>query len=130
VTNPIEMGSSFERVVAALNADPTYVADFRVQYTDEITEANIVDAIAEYEAVLAMGRHQFGRNLDAEQVRLLGALTGKLPGLAERRVVGRNLRQRLDRPDAQFSVAMAEAPSSPGQIQRLRPSGATSYRYS
>jgi cytochrome c peroxidase len=52
VTNPIEMGSSFERVVAALTADPTYVADFRVPYTDGITEANIVDAIAEYEAAL------------------------------------------------------------------------------
>jgi cytochrome c peroxidase len=52
VTNPIEMGSSFERVVAALTADPTYVADFRALYTNGITEANIVDAIAEYESAL------------------------------------------------------------------------------
>jgi cytochrome c peroxidase len=52
VTNPIEMGSSFERVVTALAADPTYVADFRTVYTDGITETNIVDAIAEYESAL------------------------------------------------------------------------------
>ena len=52
VTNPIEMGSSFERVVAALTADPTYVAAFRAPYPDGITEANIVDAIAEYETAL------------------------------------------------------------------------------
>ena len=52
ITNPIEMGSSFDRVVAALTADTTYVADFRALYTEGITEANIVDAIAEYEAAL------------------------------------------------------------------------------
>ena len=52
VTNPIEMGSSFDRVIAALSGDETYVADFRALYTDGVTEANIVDAIAEYEAAL------------------------------------------------------------------------------
>lgn len=52
VTNPIEMGSSFDRVVATLSADPTYVARFRTLYADGITEANIVDAIGEYESAL------------------------------------------------------------------------------
>jgi cytochrome c peroxidase len=52
VTNPIEMGSSFDRVVAALNADAGYRAGFAAIYADGITEANIVDAIAEYEAAL------------------------------------------------------------------------------
>lgn len=52
VTNPIEMGSSFDRVVAVLAADPVTVASFRALYSDGITEGNIVDAIAEYEALL------------------------------------------------------------------------------
>lgn len=52
ITNPIEMGARFDRVVAALAADATYVADFRELYTDGITDANIVDAITEYESAL------------------------------------------------------------------------------
>lgn len=52
ITNPIEMGSRFDRVVAALAADEAYVADFRAIYRDGITEEAIVDAIAEYEAAL------------------------------------------------------------------------------
>ncbi len=52
VTNPIEMGSSFERIVAVLSADQTYVAEFRALYADGITEANIVDAVVEYESAL------------------------------------------------------------------------------
>ena len=52
VTNPIEMGTSFDRVVATLTADASYAADFSAQYADGITEANIVDAIAVYEAAL------------------------------------------------------------------------------
>jgi cytochrome c peroxidase len=52
VTNPIEMGTSFDRVVAVLAADPVTVAAFRALYSDGISEANIVDAIAEYEAML------------------------------------------------------------------------------
>ena len=52
VTNPIEMGSSFDRVIAALTANDSYAADFRALYADGITEWNIVDAIAEYESAL------------------------------------------------------------------------------
>lgn len=52
VTNPIEMGTTFDRVVAVLAADALIVANFRALYSDGITEANIVDAIAEYEAML------------------------------------------------------------------------------
>jgi cytochrome c peroxidase len=69
VTNPIEMGSSFERVVAVLTADPTYVADFRAPYPDGITEANIVDAIAEYEAALITPA-PFDRFLRGDQTAL------------------------------------------------------------
>jgi cytochrome c peroxidase len=69
VTNPIEMGSSFDRVVAALTADPTYVADFRARYTDGITETNIVDAIAEYEAALITPA-PFDRFLRGDQTAL------------------------------------------------------------
>jgi cytochrome c peroxidase len=69
VTNPIEMGSSFDRVVATLTADPTYVANFRALYTDGITEANIVDAIAEYESALITPA-PFDRFLRGDQTAL------------------------------------------------------------
>ncbi len=52
VANPLEMGSDFNRVLANLTAEPTYVTEFAGLYPDGITEANIVDAIAEYERSL------------------------------------------------------------------------------
>lgn len=52
VANPLEMGSDFNRVLANLSGEPTYVTEFAGLYPDGITEANIVDAIAEYERSL------------------------------------------------------------------------------
>src|SRR5262245_28545972 len=69
LTNPIEMGSSFHRVVVDLTADPTYVTDFRASYPDGITEPNIVDAIAEYEAAL-ITPSRFDRFLRGDQTVL------------------------------------------------------------
>lgn len=65
VTNPLEMGSDFTRVVANLTAEPTYVTEFAAVYPDGITEANIVNAIAEYErSLVTPGR--FDRFLNGE----------------------------------------------------------------
>jgi cytochrome c peroxidase len=65
VNNPGEMGSDFTRVIASLGADPAYVADFSANFPDGITEANIVNAIAEYErSLVTPGR--FDRFLGGE----------------------------------------------------------------
>jgi cytochrome c peroxidase len=70
VANPIEMGSDFTRVIANLTAEPTYVTEFASIYPDGITEANIVNAIAEYErSLVTPGR--FDRFLNGET----GAIT-------------------------------------------------------
>ncbi len=52
ITNPIEMGSSWDLTLAALRADPSYVDSFGAAYPDGITEANVRDAIAVYEGAL------------------------------------------------------------------------------
>jgi cytochrome c peroxidase len=65
VGNPLEMASDFPRVIGNLSADPTYVTEFAGLYPDGITEANIVDAIAEYErSLITPGR--FDRFLGGE----------------------------------------------------------------
>jgi cytochrome c peroxidase len=52
VTNPVEMGATFEQVIARLNTDATYREAFSAIYPDAITKENIADAIAEYERTL------------------------------------------------------------------------------
>jgi len=52
VANPIEMGSTWDQVVEELGAIPGYVEQFAAVYEDGITEANVTDAIAEYERTL------------------------------------------------------------------------------
>ncbi len=69
VANPLEMGASWDAVVAALNADPTYVAAFAALYSDAarfpeddragvptpggpVTQERVTHAIAEYERQL------------------------------------------------------------------------------
>jgi cytochrome c peroxidase len=65
VGNPGEMGSDFARVIANLSAEPSYVSEFGAVYPDGITEANIVNAIAEYErSLVTPGR--FDRFLGGE----------------------------------------------------------------
>jgi cytochrome c peroxidase len=53
VANPIEMGGSWDTIVAAIAQNPTDQAEFGAIYTDGVTQANITDAIAEYERYLA-----------------------------------------------------------------------------
>jgi cytochrome c peroxidase len=52
VANPMEMGATWEAVVAKLSKNKTYTAQFAELYTDGVTKVNITDAIAEYEKSL------------------------------------------------------------------------------
>lgn len=52
VANPIEMGADWEKVVASLGEDEAYEKSFAALYPDGITQANVTDAIAEYERFL------------------------------------------------------------------------------
>ena len=52
VANPIEMGADWAVVVATLQASPTDVQEFSAIYPDGITQANVTNAIAEYERSL------------------------------------------------------------------------------
>jgi cytochrome c peroxidase len=52
VANPQEMGAEWETVVATLRASESDAAEFGAIYPDGVTQANITDAIAEYERSL------------------------------------------------------------------------------
>jgi cytochrome c peroxidase len=52
VANPVEMGASWDTVVATIAANETDRAEFAAIYPDGVTQANITDAIAEYERSL------------------------------------------------------------------------------
>ncbi len=52
VANPIEMGASWDQVVANLGQDESYESAFAALYPDGITQANVTNAIAEYERYL------------------------------------------------------------------------------
>lgn len=53
VTNPIEMGGDWAVIVARLGEDATYPASFEAVYgANAITQANVLDAIVEYERSL------------------------------------------------------------------------------
>ncbi|UJR84829.1 cytochrome-c peroxidase [Sandaracinus amylolyticus] len=54
ITNPLEMGSSWDRVLSVLQNDPTYAAEFAAVFGGErpISQENVQSAIAEYERML------------------------------------------------------------------------------
>ena len=52
VANPMEMGANWETVVATLQASAQDVQEFTAVYPDGITQANVTNAIAEYERSL------------------------------------------------------------------------------
>ncbi len=52
VANPMEMGASWDKVLASLAEDESYETSFAALYPDGITQANVTDAIAEYERLL------------------------------------------------------------------------------
>jgi cytochrome c peroxidase len=54
ITNPLEMGATWDQVIAAISADPAYVAEFTAIYGADapIRQENVVSAISEYERML------------------------------------------------------------------------------
>lgn len=66
VANPVEMGASWDTVVATIAANETDAAEFAAIYPDGVTQANITNAIAEYERSLATPS-RFDAFLNGEQ---------------------------------------------------------------
>lgn len=69
--NPIEMASaSFDEIVAKLKADKKFAKSFKEVYPDGLTEANITDAIEEFERTLITPDSRFDKWLrgDSEAI--------------------------------------------------------------
>lgn len=69
--NPVEMAStSFDEIIAKLQADKPFVKAFKAVYPDGLTEANITDAIEEFERTLITPDSRFDRWLrgDADAI--------------------------------------------------------------
>jgi cytochrome c peroxidase len=69
ITNPIEMGSSWQKALAALQADPSYVADFGA-LPGGVTEPNVRRAIADFERTLLTRGSAFDRFLAGDEAAL------------------------------------------------------------
>ncbi|SFA99468.1 cytochrome c peroxidase [Pseudomonas sp. NFIX10] len=63
VTNPVEMGSTWESVVKRIADDPGYAKDFKDAYPDGVTEPNIQSALADYERTLQTPNSRFDQYL-------------------------------------------------------------------
>jgi cytochrome c peroxidase len=72
ITNALEMGSSWEKVLALLGADPSYVADFAA-LPGGVNEANVRRAIADFERTLLTRGSPFDRFLAGDE----GALSAE-----------------------------------------------------
>ena len=60
--NPVEMASeSFGQIIAKLNADKKFAKAFKAVYPDGITEANITDAIEQFERTLVTPNSAFDK---------------------------------------------------------------------
>jgi len=71
ITNPKEMDSNWDQLLAKLKADAGYRAEFARLYPDGITAANVTDAIAAFERTLVTPDSRFDRYLRGDA----GALT-------------------------------------------------------
>ncbi|HSU38869.1 MAG TPA: cytochrome c peroxidase [Polyangiaceae bacterium] len=67
VTNPAEMGTSFARVLAFLQADPDYAAAFKAAFPSGVTDANARRAIADFERTLLTRGSPFDRFLAGDE---------------------------------------------------------------
>lgn len=68
--NPLEMGGSWQQVMATLSGDPQYRAEFSAIYQDGIQPHNIRDAIATFERSLVTPNSRFDRFLRGDQAAL------------------------------------------------------------
>lgn len=66
ITNAAEMGSSWDHVLAVLNGDGSYVAEFKSIYRDGVQVRNIRDAIATFERSLITPNSRFDRYLNGD----------------------------------------------------------------
>lgn len=71
VHNPIEMGSSWNEVIAKLKRDAVLMDSFKISFgTDAITGDMIAEAIAEFEKSLVTSNSRFDRYLHGDQSAL------------------------------------------------------------
>ena len=76
--NPVEMASeSFDQIIAKLAADKDFAKAFKSVYTNGLTEANITDAIEEFERTLITPNARFDKWLRGDDAALTAdELTG------------------------------------------------------
>jgi cytochrome c peroxidase len=67
VTNPIEMATTWPKLVAFLKADPEYASAFAAVFPDGVTEANVRRAIADFERTLLTRGSPFDRFLGGDE---------------------------------------------------------------
>lgn len=79
VTNPKEMGATWEGVVERLSADDAFVARFRATYPEGLSQETITDAIAEFEKSLVTTHNRFDAYLYGDDTALSA---DELAGLA------------------------------------------------
>lgn len=70
IVNPIEMGNSFENLIATLEKNEKYKKSFRALYPEGITADTIADAISEYEKTLITPGSRFDRYLEGDSTVL------------------------------------------------------------
>jgi cytochrome c peroxidase len=63
VVSHVEMGNTWENVVATLSSDATYSANFRKAYADGVTTENVQNALASYEKTLLTPNSRFDQYL-------------------------------------------------------------------
>ena len=71
IHNPVEMGSSYEAVIAKLGRDPSWVREVRAAYGGAPLSASVIrDAIATYERTLVLPDSPFDRFLAGDQTSI------------------------------------------------------------
>lgn len=69
--NPVEMASeSFDQIIAKLKKDKKFAAAFKAVYPDGLTEANITDAIEQFERTLVTPGSAFDKWLQGDDAAL------------------------------------------------------------
>jgi cytochrome c peroxidase len=67
LTNPLEMGSTWDQALEKLRRDPYYSAAFASSYPDGLTAANVRAAIADFERTLVTRGSAFDRWLEGDE---------------------------------------------------------------
>jgi cytochrome c peroxidase len=67
LTNPLEMGSSWEQALAKIGSDSDYRSRFAAVYADGVTENNVRGAIATFERALVTSGSPFDRWLGGDK---------------------------------------------------------------